>query len=136
VSSERQGGTFGFIAAVMLGSVSLGLVIITASVLGVDALRSTPNPDRTLLFYLLVGGTLSGILIAAAAAWWLLGPIQSAYRRGGLAMVCGFATVLVMLVSIPLYQLLGRSGLILLLAASAVAAALLGRQAHRLGAGV
>jgi hypothetical protein len=128
-------GTFGFIAAVGACAVSLGLVMISATVLGVDALRSTPNPDRTLLFYLLVGGTLSGILVAAAAAWWLLGPIQSTYRRGGLAMVCGFATVLVMLISIPLYQLLGRSGLILLLAASAIAAALLGRQAHRRGAG-
>jgi hypothetical protein len=110
-------------------------VIISATVLGVDAVRSGPNPDRTLLFYLIVGGTLSGILAAAAAAWWLLGPIQSTYRRGGLAMVCGFATVLVMLVCIPLYQLLGRSGLILLLAASAIASALLGHQARRLGAG-
>jgi hypothetical protein len=132
---RSKSGTFGFIAAGGACAVSLGLVMISATVLGVDALRSTPNPDRTLLFYLLVGGTLSGILVAAAAAWWLLGPIQSTYRRGGLAMVCGFATVLVMLVSIPLYQLLGRSGLILLLAASAIASALLGRQAHRLGAG-
>jgi hypothetical protein len=130
-----ESGTFGFIAAVGACSVSLGLVIISATVLGVDALRSSQTPDRTLLFYLLVGGTLSGILAAAVAAWWLLGPIQSTYRRGGLAMVSGFATVLLMLVCIPLYQLSGRSGLLFLLGASAIASGLLGRQARRLGAG-
>jgi hypothetical protein len=132
---RSESGTFGFIAAVGVCSVALGLVIISATVLGVDALRSNQDPDRTLLFYLIVGGTLSGILAASASAWWLLGPVQSTYRRGGLAMVCGFATVLVMLVCIPLYQLFGRSGLVFLLAASAIAFALLGRQARRLGAG-
>jgi hypothetical protein len=127
--------TFGFVAAVGACAIAAGLVLISATVLGVDALRSGQNPDRTLLFCLLVGGTLGGILTAAAAAWWLLGPIQSTYRRGGLAMVCGFATVLVMLICIPLYQLVGRSGLLALLGGSAIASALLGYQARRLGAG-
>jgi hypothetical protein len=89
----------------------------------------------TLRLYLLFGGTLAGILIAAWAAWRLLGPISSPYRRGGLAMVSGFATVLLMLVCIPINQLLGQAGLLILLGLSSVTAALLARQVKRLGAG-
>jgi hypothetical protein len=49
-------------------------------------------------------------------------------------MVSGFSTVLLMLICIPVNQLLGRTGLIGLLALSAVAAGFLGRRARRLGA--
>jgi hypothetical protein len=48
-------------------------------------------------------------------------------------MVCGFATVLLMLVCIPVHQLLGRTGLLGLFALCTVAAALLARHARRLG---
>lgn len=130
---ERHGGTLGFIAAVAAGAVSLGLVVITATVLGVDALRSGQPASLNPALYLLFGGTLGGILAAAGMAWWLLGPIESTYRRGGLAMVCGFATVLLMLICIPVHQFLGRSGLFTLMAMSTVAAALLARHARRLG---
>jgi cation transporter-like permease len=108
-------------------------MVITATVLGVDALRSG-QPDRlNPALYLLFGGTVGGILAAAGTAWWLLGPIESTYRRGGLAMVCGFATVLLMLICIPVHQFLGRSGLFALLAVCLVAGALLARRARRLG---
>jgi hypothetical protein len=127
-------GTVGFVAAVAAAAVSLGLVLITATVLGVDALRSKDNPNLNLALYLLFGGTLAGILLAAGAAWWLLQPIGSAYRRGGLAMVCAFATVLLMLICIPIHQVLGRPGLVGLLGLSGGAAALLARRARRLGA--
>ena len=125
-----RGGTFGFIAAVGGCAVTVGLAIITATVLGVDALRSS-QPGGTK--YLLTGGTLAGILAAAGTAWWLLEPVQSTYRRGGLAMVSGFATVLLMLICIPVHQFFGRPGLLTLLAFSTVAAALLARRARRLG---
>jgi hypothetical protein len=131
--SEREGGTFGFIAAVAAGAVSVGLVIISATVFGVDVLRSGGPANINSALYLLFGGTVTGILAAAFTAWWLLGPIDSTYRRGGLAMVCGFATVLLMLICIPVHQLTGRAGLIGLTALSAVAAVLLGRRARRLG---
>jgi Na+/H+ antiporter NhaC len=134
VRGERHRGTFGFIAAVAAGAVSLGLVVITATVLGVDALRSGQPASLNPALYLLFGGTLGGILAAAGMAWWLLGPIESTYRRGGLAMVCGFATVLLMLICIPVHQFLGRSGLFALMAMSTVAAALLARHARRVGA--
>jgi hypothetical protein len=133
VEGQRQGGTFGFVAAVGACAVSLGLVVITATVLGVDALRSGQSAGPNSALYLLFGGTLAGILAAAGMAWWLLGPIESTYRRGGLAMVSGFATVLLMLICFPVHQFLGRSGLFALMTMCAVAAALLARRARRLG---
>lgn len=127
-------GTLGFLAAALACAISAGLVTVTATVLLVDALRDGAQPESlTLRLYLLFGGTLAGILIAALAAWRLLGPIESAYRRGGLAMVSGFSTVLLMLVCIPINQLLGHTGLVVLLTLSALAAGLLRRRARRLG---
>lgn len=123
-------GPFGFVATAMACAVSLGLLIVTATVLGVDALRQQSgggSVDRS--FYLLVGGTLAGIFLAGYAGWRLLDLIPSTYRRGGLSLVCGFATVLLMLICIPVHQLLGRTGLYLLLGVCGVIAALLGRRA-------
>lgn len=132
----RGSGTLGFLAAALACAVSAGLVVVTATVLLVDALRGGAYPESlTLRLYLLFGGTLAGILIAAWAAWHLLVPIPSPYRRGGLAMVSGFATVLLMLVCIPINQLVGRAGLLTLLGLSGLAAVLLARRAKRLGAG-
>jgi hypothetical protein len=126
----------GFLTAALAGAVAAGLMVVTATVLLVDALRSGAYPENlTVRLYLVFGGTLAGIMIAAWAAWHLLEPISSLYRRGGLAMVSGFATVLLMLVCIPINQLLGRVGLVSLLALSGLAAALLARRAKRLGAG-
>jgi hypothetical protein len=124
-----------FLAAALACALSAGLMVVTATVLLVEALRGEVNQENlTLRLYLLFGGTLSGIVLASWAAWRLLYPIESAYRRGGLAMVSGFSTVLLMLICIPVNQLLGRTGLIILLALSAVAAGFLGRRARRLGA--
>jgi hypothetical protein len=108
---------------------SLGLALITATVLGVDILRSRQPADPEPAFYVLFGGTVAGILAAAATAWGLLKPIDSAYRRGGLAMVAGFATVVLMLLCIPVHQLLGRAGLAAMIVICAAAAAVLGRLA-------
>lgn len=121
---------------VLASAVSLGLLVITGTVFLVDALRRGGQPaNLDLSFYLLVGGTLAGIFGAAYSAWRLLAPVGSVYRRGGLAIVSAFATVLLMLVCIPVNQLLGRHGLLLLLATSAALAIILSRQARRWGAG-
>jgi hypothetical protein len=129
---ERQVGTFRFIAMVGVGAVSLGLVVITATVLGVDLLKTGREASLNPALYLLFGGTLAGVLVAAIMAWWLLAPIESPYRRGALAMVCGFATVVLMLVCIPVHQLLGRAGLLGLAALFLLIATLLARRARRL----
>ena len=124
-------------ATVAACAVSAGLMVVTATVLLVDALRHRTYTKGleglALQLYVLFGGTLAGVLIAVWAAWRLLGPIASAYRRGGLAIVSGFATVLLMLICIPINQLLGRTGLIILLVLSGIVAAILGRRARRLG---
>jgi ABC-type glycerol-3-phosphate transport system permease component len=130
---KPRDSTLRFVAAAAGCALSIGLVVITATVLAVDELRgdgSAPSLDRS--FYILVGGTLLGILLAASAAWRLLAPIESVYRRGGLSIVCAFGTVLLMLICIPVHQLLGQVGLIALLAVAAVTALILGRGVHRM----
>jgi len=130
---DERGKTLGFLVAVLTCAVSAGLTVITGTVLLVDALRSSEAPgNQDLRLYLLFGGTLTGILLAAFAAWRMLGPITSTYRRGALAMVCAFATVVVMLICMPINQYFGRTGLLVLLAVSGVIAALLARQSARL----
>jgi hypothetical protein len=132
----ERGGTFGFVAGTLVSSVALGLIVIIATLLAFDALRPAGDTSLTPGLYILFGGTVVGILVAAGAAWHLLEPIQSAYRRGGLAMVCAFATVLAMLICIPLHQLFGRAGLVALLVVCALASALLVRRVRRYGVGM
>jgi hypothetical protein len=136
VKTESARGPGGFVARVLASAVSLGLLVITGTVVAVDTLRQGDQPrNLDLSFYLLVSGTLCGILGAAYAAWRLLAPVDSLYRRGGLSIVAAFATVLLMLVCIPVNQLFGRGGLLLLLAASGVLAVSLSRQARRWAVG-
>lgn len=130
MTADGAGSSIRFLANVAACAVAVGLLVITATVLGVDALRTTGNVD--LIFYLLVGGTLTGILLAGFAAWRLLEPVGSVYRRGGLSIVCAFATVLLMLICIPIHQLLGRAGLLILLGLSGAMALVLARRARRL----
>jgi FtsH-binding integral membrane protein len=107
-------------------------MVITATVLMVDGLRAGDADYLVLRLYLLFGGTLAGILLAAFTSWHLLGPMASTYRRAGLAMVCAFATVVVMLVCIPINELAGPTGLGVLLAGCGMAAVLLAALALRL----
>jgi hypothetical protein len=125
--------TIGFLAAALAGAMALGLMVVTATVLLVELLKGGTNPDSlTLRLYVLFGGTVAGILAAAGAAWRLLQPIPSLYRRGGLAIVSGFATVLLMLVCIPIHQMFGQPGLLVTMGLSAVTAALLAARTTRL----
>ncbi len=134
MSAETARGPVGFVIMVLASAVSVGVLVITGTVFVVDALRRGNQPaNLDLSFYLLAGGTLAGVLAAAYAAWRLLAPVDSVYRRGGLSIVSAFATVLLMLVCIPINQLFGRSGLLLLLATSAALAIILSRQARRWG---
>jgi hypothetical protein len=137
VSPQALQGALGFVARAVSCAVSFGLVVITATVLGVDALRTRTGPaNLDLTFSLLAIGTLSGILLASFSAWRLLAPLESVYRRGGFSIVAGFATVLLMLICIPVNQLIGRPGLLLLLLLFGGAAWGLSRQLRRRGADV
>ncbi len=65
---------------------------------------------------LVLFGWLGGAAAGALTAWLVMRPIASAYRRGGLAMVAGFATLLVSFVTAPVDSLFGRGGLVGLMA--------------------
>lgn len=91
-----------------------------------DALRAGGDSSSLdLRLYLIFGGTLSGMVLAGLAAWRLFRPLPSTYRRGGLAIVCAFATVPLMLVCIPIFERFGQQGLIGLLAFCGLATVLL-----------
>jgi hypothetical protein len=126
---QGSSGTLHLLATALGSAVAAGLTVITATVLVVDTLRPAGDPTWDLRFYILLGGTLAGVVLAGVIGWTLLGAISSTYRRGGLAMVCGFATVLLMLVCIPINQVLGRTGLVALLGLCGVSWFLLARRA-------
>ncbi|GEM_PF-2689226 len=128
-----SGGTLGFLVAALACAVSAGLTAITATVLVADALRARHGAaNLELRFYLIAAGTLAGLMLAGFVAWRLLEPVTSAYRRGGLAMVAAFATVVLMLICTAVFEFFGRSGLLALLGLSALTCSLLAFQAHRL----
>lgn len=107
--------------------------MITATALVADALRSRyGSANLELRLYWIVGGTLAGVLLSALVGWRLLEPVTSAYRRGGLAMVSAFATVVLMLICTPIFELFGRRGLLTFVGFCAVTSALLAYQARRL----
>jgi hypothetical protein len=118
----------------MGSAIAFGLAWVSATVLGVDLLRagvpSQPAPGGAPL-YLLFFGTLAGLCAAGAVAWRLLSPILSTYRRGGLSLASAFATVVVMLLCIPVHQIAGQPGLIGLGIAALLVSFLLGRGARR-----
>ncbi len=127
------GATIGFLAAALSGAIAIGLVVVTATVLLADLLKEgTPQDNLTLRLYLLFGGTVGGIAVAAGSAWHLLQPIPSLYRRGGLAIVSAFATVILMLICIPIHQVFGQAGLLVTMGLSGIAAALLAVRSRRL----
>ncbi len=56
-------------------------------------------------------GMVGGPLLGALLAFWLLEPLPSLYRRGGLAIVSGFAAFLAMFAGMPVHQAFGQPGL-------------------------
>ena len=124
------------LAAASAGSgmgAGLAVISITVAALGLARPPIAASPELGLPLTLLLAGTLGGLLLAGITTWHLLGPIVPTYRRGGLAMVSSFATVVLMLVTMPLNQLAGRAGLLALGAVAALVALLLARRARRLG---
>jgi len=134
-SREPGARTTGYLAAAFACAVSTGLTVITGTVLVADALRSR-SADQELRFYLIAAGTLGGLALAGFVGWRLLEPITSTYRRGGLAMVAAFATVVLMLICAAAFELFGRAGLIGLLFLCAMTSAWLAFQTRRLRGGV
>jgi hypothetical protein len=84
-------------------------LVRTLQVTGVAPIA--PGP-RDLVANLVLLAWLGGAGLGATIAWSLMAPIASTYRRGGLAMVAGFGTLLVAFVTAPVDSMLGRAGLL------------------------
>lgn len=103
-----------------------GLGLVSAVLWLVRTLQTTgvapqdPGP-ADLVANLVLLGWFGGAAAGGVAAWTLMAPIPSTYRRGGLAMVAGFGTLLLALVTAPVDKLLGPAGLLGLVALAALA---------------
>jgi hypothetical protein len=126
------------LAATALGAgLSAGLALVGITVAALDAVRpppGTPNLANGAPVYLLAAGTLGGLVLAGVVAWRLLAPLDSTYRRGGLALVSAFATVLGMQVYPLLDSVFGTPALLSAAALAGLAALVLSRRARRLAA--
>jgi hypothetical protein len=126
------------LAVTALGAgLSAGVALIGVTVAALDALRPPPGTENTATggpVYLLAAGTLGGLVLAGVVAWRLLAPLDSTYRRGGLALVSAFATVVVMQIYPFLDSAFGTPGLLGVAGLAAFAALLLSRRARRLAA--
>ncbi len=125
------------VAAAVGAGLSAGLAIVGVTVAAMAALRppvGTLEPALGASLYLLLAGTFGGLVLAGVVAWRLLAPLQSTYRRGGLALLSAFATVVVMQVYRPLDVAFGAPALLAAAGAAGAIAWLLSRRARRLAA--
>ena len=126
----------GLAAQAMLFGVLFGTAVIAAVSWGVRTLQAgrpvpaTPDPASGVAL-LILAGELGGAFAGGAAAWLLMAPIDSIYRRGGLTMVTAFATLVVSLIGIPVDIWLGRSGLLALSGFCALGCLWLSRRLRR-----
>ena len=111
-----------------LGAVSTVMWLVRTLQLS-GAAPLTPRPSD-MIANLVLFGWLGGALIGAAIAWRIMAPMASTYRRGGFAMVAGFATLVLAFVTAPIDSLFGRWGL---LGVAAVAALLIMALLSRMG---
>lgn len=133
VRTEPASGTLSFLATALAGAICAGLTVTTLTALVADVLRSQYGSTHLVLrLYWIAGGTLAGVFLAGFVGWRLLEPVTSTYRRGGLAIVSAFATVVLMLVSTRVFDAFGRNGLLGLAGFCALAFTLFAYQARRL----
>ena len=117
------------VASVVFG-ILIGAGVIAAALWGVRTLQLDAPPAPGELGgagVLLLGGTMGGLVLGAGAAWTLMAPITSYFRRGGLAILTGFATLVVSLIAVPVDRFLGRPGLAALAGGCALWCLLLSR---------
>jgi hypothetical protein len=124
-------------AVLAMGSgVAFGVAVISVVALVVDALKTAaPSPAGApalgLPLFVVFFGTIAGLVLAGVVTWRLLSPVVSIYRRGGLSVVSGLATVMPMWLCPLVNQLAGRAGLAALGVVALGVSALLARGARR-----
>lgn len=111
-----------------------GTAAVIGAMLAVLQLQARTSTDDGTLVLLIAGGTLGGLAVGAASTWWILAPLGNWFRRGMLATVSAFATVLLMLLAFPVRGLFGSTGLLVFVLLCLLMALWLGRRARRLTA--
>ncbi len=112
--------------------VLFGLAVTSAVLWVVRTVQlSTPQPvdakPTEAIVNLLLLAWLGGAALATAAGFSLMRPLTSLYRRGGLSIVAGFATLVISFVTQPVDAAFGRGGILALSALATVLALLLVR---------
>lgn len=117
--------------AILFGTTA-GTGLVAAAMWGVRTLQlqypSTTAATGGPIFALGVGGTLAGLLLASGLAWSLMRPLRSSFRRGGFAVIAGFATIILMLLTIAVDVIGGRWALLGFAALCALGCLLLARR--------
>ncbi len=109
-----------------------GTAIVVLAMLAVLAFQVRMTPSESTAVLLIAGGTMAGLAGAALTTWLVLAPLGNWFRRGMLATVSAFATVISMLLALPVRALLGPAGLVGFAALCLLGALLLGRTVRRL----
>ena len=97
--------------------VAVGTTVITGALWLLRTIQAaTPAADTLDLgsapAAVLFGGTVGGMVAAAAGTWHALRPVASTWRQGGLAMVAAFASLVVSVLAVPVDTWLGRWGVL------------------------
>jgi hypothetical protein len=95
-----------------LGVACQGLVTAAVRTLQAGAGPSAPPSLGAVPTMVLLGGTMLGIVAAGFATWTALAPIRNPWRQAMLGMIAGLGSFVLSLLTIPLYMLWGRPGLV------------------------
>jgi hypothetical protein len=99
-------------AAIGLGTAVVALVLYGVQALMAGAPASAYPVTRGPVPLLLLAGTLGALAVSAGVAWHRLRPVDSYYRRGGLALVSAFGTFVMAVLATPLHHFLGPGALL------------------------
>ncbi len=114
-------------------AISAGTTVVALTLWGVQSLLAGSPPSPTPVTrgpapLLLLLGTVGALCLSAGVAWHRLAPVDSYYRRGGLAIISAFGTFLVAVLAAPLHHFAGAPALLGLAGAGLLAAAWLSRR--------
>ena len=103
----------------------VALALYGVQALLADAPASDAPVTRGPAPLLLLSGTLGALILSAAVVWHRLRPVDSYYRRGGLALVAAFGTFVMAVLATPLHHFFGAGALLGLAAGAGLVGLLL-----------
>jgi len=111
--------------------ITLGVALQALVTFGVRSLVEQHPVERPVFnsppVLLLLGGSFVGMLLSGFATASMLTPIRNLWRQTMFGVVAAFASFALSLITIPIYQTLGRSGLLAFAAVCALLSFWIGR---------